>query len=96
MDEQNRQMEDSGPPEGFPKSEVVVLHDGAEKSLVVFFFENEEDYAKADEMLNAMPTGDAPGSPHVGDEVRRRHPEVHVRTDRSGRPPRPGSGRPAG
>jgi hypothetical protein len=62
MQEMNSEMQDSGPPEGFPPAELVVLHDGdAEKSVVIFFFENEDDYNRADEMLNAMPTGDTPG-----------------------------------
>jgi hypothetical protein len=60
LEEQNRKMV-SGPPEGFPNGELVVLHDGADKTLVIFIFENDEDYAKADEMLNAMPTDDTPG-----------------------------------
>ena len=50
------------PPEGLPATELIVLHDGdAEKSLVILFFENEEDYRKGDEILNAMPAGDTPG-----------------------------------
>jgi hypothetical protein len=40
----------------------VMLHDAdAEKSLVILFFETEEDYKRGDETLNAMPTGDTPG-----------------------------------
>ena len=62
MDEMNREMEDGDPPEGFPSSELIVLHDAdAEKSLVVIVFENEDDYKKGDEILNAMPAGDTPG-----------------------------------
>jgi len=50
------------PPEGLPATEVVVLHDPeAEKSLVVLFFESEDDYRRGDEVLNAMPAGDTPG-----------------------------------
>jgi hypothetical protein len=38
------------------------LHDAeAERSLVVVFFDSEEDYKTGDEALNAMPTGDTPG-----------------------------------
>ena len=49
-------------PEGVPASEIVVLHDAeAERSLVVVFFDSEEDYRKGDEALNAMPAGDTPG-----------------------------------
>jgi hypothetical protein len=62
LDEQNAQMEGSGPPEGFPPAEFVMLHDAAaEKSLVIFFLENEADYDQADAILNAMPAGDTPG-----------------------------------
>jgi hypothetical protein len=40
----------------------VVLHDAeAEKSLVIVFFENEDDYRQGDEALNAMPSEDTPG-----------------------------------
>lgn len=63
MDDLNRRMEGEGPPEGFPPSEVAVLYDEAgERSIVVFFFENEDDYQKADELLNAMPSDETPGT----------------------------------
>jgi len=62
MDEMNREMSEGDPPEGFPSAEVVVLHDaGAEKSLVVVIFETDDDYNRADEIMNAMPAGDTPG-----------------------------------
>jgi hypothetical protein len=62
MEEMDREMREGQPPEGFPSSELVVLHDAdAEKSLVIIFFENEDDYKVGDEMLNAMPAGDTPG-----------------------------------
>ena len=62
MDEMNREMQEGEPPEGFPPSELIVLHDAeAEKSLVVIVFESEDDYKRGDEMLNAMPAGDTPG-----------------------------------
>ncbi len=39
-----------------------MLHDeAANSSLVVLFFDNEDDYAKGDSALNAMDTGDTPG-----------------------------------
>jgi hypothetical protein len=63
MDQMDREMRDGEPPEGFPPSELVVLHDpDAEKSLVIVFFENEDDYARGDAILDAMPAGDTPGS----------------------------------
>jgi hypothetical protein len=61
MDEMKQEMESGDPPEGFPPSELVVLHDGADSSLVMVIFENEEDYKKGDEILNAMPAEDTPG-----------------------------------
>ena len=62
MDEMDREMQDGQPPEGFPGKEMVVLHDPeAEKSLVIVFFETEQDYQRGDEMLSAMPAGDTPG-----------------------------------
>jgi hypothetical protein len=61
MDELSREVE-GGPPEGLPAKEVVVLHDAeAEKSLVIIFFESEDDYQRGEEMLNAMPADDTPG-----------------------------------
>lgn len=62
MDELDREMRDGEQPEGLAPTEIVVLHDPeAEKSLVILFFETEEDYKKGDEVLNAMPSGDTPG-----------------------------------
>ena len=62
MEEMDREMREGQPPEGFPAAELVVLHDPeTEKSLVIIFFENEDDYRKGDEVLNAMPAGDTPG-----------------------------------
>jgi hypothetical protein len=62
MDQMSRDMQEGEPPEGFPPAEVVVLHDAdAEKSLVVVIFDNEDDYKRGDEILDAMPAGDTPG-----------------------------------
>jgi hypothetical protein len=63
MAEMQREMQaGEGRPEDVPATEVVVLHDPeAEKSLVILFFENDEDYQRGDEVLNAMPAGDTPG-----------------------------------
>jgi hypothetical protein len=55
-------MEGSERPENVPASEIVVLHDpDADKSLVILFFENEDDYKTGDETLSAMPSSDTPG-----------------------------------
>ena len=62
MQELQQRMESGEPPEGMPKSELIVLHDAdGEKSLVVLIFDNEEDYTKGDEILSSMPAGDTPG-----------------------------------
>ena len=62
IDELKRQMEDGQPPADIPVKEMIMLHDAeAEKSLVILFFENEVDYRRGDEALNAMPAGDTPG-----------------------------------
>ena len=62
MDEMRSEMQESDRPEGVPATELVVLHDPeAEKSVVILFFENEDDYRRGDEALNAMPAGDTPG-----------------------------------
>ncbi len=60
--EMQRDMQDDQQPEGLNATEIVVLHDpDAERSLVIVFFDNEDDYRKGDEILNAMPAGDTPG-----------------------------------
>ncbi len=60
--EMRQQIEGGEPPEGLPASEVIVLYDAdAQRSTVVVFFENEDDYAKGDEILSGMDTGDTPG-----------------------------------
>jgi hypothetical protein len=63
IEELKREMASAeGPPEGIPSTELLVLHDAdAEKSLVVVFFDTEDDYAQGDATLSAMPTGDTPG-----------------------------------
>jgi hypothetical protein len=62
MDQMQSEMADGQPPEGMPPAEIVVLHDAdAERSVVILFFENEDDYKKGDEILSAMPAGDTPG-----------------------------------
>lgn len=62
MEEMQRDMQGNERPEGVPAKEIVVLHDPeAEKSLVILFFDNDDDYARGDAALNAMPAGDTPG-----------------------------------
>ena len=41
---------------------MLLLHDpDAQRSLVVVFFDNEDDYRSGDAALSAMPAGDTPG-----------------------------------
>jgi hypothetical protein len=62
MDEMDRELQDGEAPEGFPPTEMIVLHDQqAEEALVVILFDSEDDYQRGDEILNAMPAGDTPG-----------------------------------
>jgi hypothetical protein len=62
VDEMKREMSDGERPENLPATELIVLHDAeAEKSLVIVFFDNEDDYRRGDEALSAMPAGDTPG-----------------------------------
>ncbi len=62
MEEMKREMNEGERPEDVPATEIVVLHDPeADKSLVMLFFETEDDYRRGDEALNAMPAGDTPG-----------------------------------
>jgi hypothetical protein len=62
LEEMRSEMSDGEPPEGLPAKEIIVLHDReGEKSLVILFFETEDDYRAGDEVLNAMPAGDTPG-----------------------------------
>jgi hypothetical protein len=61
-DELAREVNEGDPPEGFPGGEMVMLHDPAsDNSLVIFILDNEDDYRKAHEILDAMPTDDTPG-----------------------------------
>jgi hypothetical protein len=49
-------------PEGMPASEFIMLHDPeSETSVAIVFFDSEDDYRKADEILSAMPADETPG-----------------------------------
>jgi hypothetical protein len=62
MEEMQREMREGEPPEDVPAKEIIVLHDPeAETSLVLLFFDTDDDYRRGDEALNAMPAGDTPG-----------------------------------
>jgi hypothetical protein len=56
-------IESQEQPEDIPATEMILLHDApGERSLAIMFFDSEEDYARADAALNAMPRDDTPGS----------------------------------
>ena len=62
MAQMQSEMQGSERPEAVPATEIIVLHDPeSEKSVVVVFFETEDDYKRGDEALSAMPAGDTPG-----------------------------------
>jgi hypothetical protein len=58
----SQRVRDEGRPEEIPATEIVVLHDeGSAKALVVLFFDSEDDYARGDAVLSAMPDEETPG-----------------------------------
>ena len=62
MQEMNKRLNEGEQPQGFPPAELIALHDAeAEKALMILILETEEDYKKADEILDAMPAADTPG-----------------------------------
>jgi hypothetical protein len=62
IDQLRQQIEGGERPEGLNATEIVVLHDAnANKSLSIVFFDNEEDYASGNAILDAMPRDDTPG-----------------------------------
>ena len=62
MEEMQREMQDSDRPDDVQAKEILVLHDPeGERSVVVLFFDTEEDYARGDAVLSAMPASDTPG-----------------------------------
>jgi hypothetical protein len=62
MQQLEREIREGERPEGLPATEIVVLHNPeAEQSLVILFFETEDDYRRGDEALNAMPAEETPG-----------------------------------
>ena len=62
MAQMRQEMQGNERPDDIPATEIIVLHDPeASKSLAIVFFDNEDDYAKGDAALNAMPASDTPG-----------------------------------
>jgi hypothetical protein len=63
VEELEREMREGERPDDVPATEIVMLHDAeAQKSLVILFFDNEDDYRRGDEALSAMPADDTPGT----------------------------------
>jgi hypothetical protein len=62
IQELKQRIEAGDRPDDLPATEMMVLHDPeSQTSLAIVFFDNEEDYARGDATLSAMPTGDTPG-----------------------------------
>lgn len=62
IQELKQRIEQGDRPDDLPATEMMVLHDPeSQTSLAILFFDNEEDYARGDATLSAMPAGDTPG-----------------------------------
>jgi hypothetical protein len=62
MEAMRGRIESEGRPEDVPASEMVLLYDkDAERAVAIMFFDNEDDYAKGDAALSAMPADETPG-----------------------------------
>jgi hypothetical protein len=60
--ELRQQIEEGERPAEIPATELIVLHDAeGEKSIAIVLFDNEDDYKRGNEALNAMPGSDTPG-----------------------------------
>jgi hypothetical protein len=61
--EEMKEQIGAGPPDDIPAKEIVMLYDsGTEESVVIVLFDNEEDYARGDATLSAMPADETPGT----------------------------------
>jgi hypothetical protein len=62
MQQLTSEIETGDRPEDVPASEVIMLHDPeGERSLVILFFDSEDDYTRGNQTLDAMPAEDTPG-----------------------------------
>lgn len=62
IEEMKNEIREGERPDNVPATEIVVLHDAeTEQSLVIVFFETEDDYESGDAALSAMPAGETPG-----------------------------------
>ena len=56
-------VEDNDPPEGMPPTTMrIVIDESQGTAAVMQFYETEADMQKADEVMNAMDSGDTPGT----------------------------------
>jgi hypothetical protein len=63
IEEMRQQIGEHGRPDEIPASEILILHDAdAQRSLAILIFDNEDDYARGDAALQAMPGPETPGS----------------------------------
>jgi hypothetical protein len=62
--EMNERIEnEGGPPPDVPaKGLTVIVDESQATSVVILFFDSEEDMRKGDDALNAMDAGDTPGT----------------------------------
>lgn len=62
IEQLRNEIEQGERPDDLPATEIIILYDaGAERSIAIVFFANEDDYRRGDETLNAMPAGETPG-----------------------------------
>ncbi|MEZ5077537.1 MAG: hypothetical protein R2725_08855 [Solirubrobacterales bacterium] len=62
IEEMQAEFSEGSPPEDIPAKEIVALYDAeAERSMVIVFFDSEDDYRRADAVLSAMPADETPG-----------------------------------
>ena len=62
VEQMKQEMQGGQQPEGLPAREMIMLHDpDAERSVVIIFFDSDDDYRRGDEILGAMPAGETPG-----------------------------------
>ena len=63
MNQMRDEMQGREPPEGLNAKEIIVLHDpDTERSTVLVFFDNEDDYRQGDEILSNLDRSDTPGA----------------------------------
>jgi hypothetical protein len=62
LEQARSRIESEDVPRDIPATEIIVLHDpDSATSTTIVFFENEEDYASGNAILDAMPRDDTPG-----------------------------------